>query len=340
MAIMVTGGAGFIGANYIRYLFDTYGQDVEVVNVDCLTYAGNLLNLESVDQLDQYHFAKVDISDRGALDAIFNQYSITEIVHFAAESHVDRSIMDGSVFVKTNVLGTENLLSLAKEHRVERFVHVSTDEVYGALGEDGLFTEQSPLEPTSPYSASKTASDLLALSYYRTYGLHVSVTRCSNNYGPYQFPEKLIPLMVANALDDRPLPVYGTGQNVRDWIFVTDHCRAVDRVRSVGQAGEVYNFGGQSEMRNLDVVKTILNLLNKPESLIEFVQDRLGHDFRYAIDFSKAQRELDWVPTVTFEEGLRQTVDWYVTHTSWLDAVRDGSYRDYYRTQYSKGIPS
>jgi dTDP-glucose 4,6-dehydratase len=317
--ILVTGGAGFIGSNFIRAMLNSR-SDVSIVNCDLLTYAGRLENLDDVKDNPRYAFVKGDICDAAAVGGLFGEHGFDAVTHFAAESHVDRSITGPAQFVTTNVLGTQTLLQAAKEaweklpggFGERRFVHVSTDEVYGTLGESGYFTEATPLAPNSPYSASKAGSDLLARAYFETYGFPAIITRCSNNYGPYQFPEKLIPLMLANALDDKPLPVYGDGKNVRDWLYVGDHCRAVEAVIEKGKPGEVYNIGGNNEMRNIDIVKLILSLLGKPESLIAFVKDRLGHDRRYAIDASKIRRELGWSPEVTFEAGLRETVNWYM----------------------------
>lgn len=322
---LVTGGAGFIGSNFVHYLFRTYGQDVRVIVVDALTYAGCYANLEPYFGDEQFCFLHHDICDISNLE--LPDWTIDYLVHFAAESHVDRSIQDGMPFVRTNVLGTQALLDFARRNAVGRFVHVSTDEVYGELGDTGYFTEDTPLAPNSPYSASKAGSDLLVRSYVETHGLDAVITRCSNNYGPYQFPEKLIPLMISNALSDKALPVYGQGLNIRDWIYVDDHCRGVDCATRHGKKGEVYNFGGASEMKNIDVVRQILSKLNKPESLISYVEDRKGHDFRYAIDFSKAEQTLGWKPSVTFEEGLEKTIAWYVSHTSWLESIYDGSYK-------------
>lgn len=322
---LVTGGAGFIGSNFVHYLFRTYGENVRVIVVDALTYAGCYSNLEPYLGDEQFCFLQHDICDISCLE--LPDWPIDYLVHFAAESHVDRSILDGAPFVRTNVLGTQALLDFSRRNSVGRFVHVSTDEVYGELGDTGYFTEETPLAPNSPYSASKAGSDLLVRSYVETHGLNAVITRCSNNYGPYQFPEKLIPLMISNALSNKPLPVYGKGLNVRDWIYVEDHCAGVDLATRQGEKGEVYNFGGDSEMKNIDVVKNILSHLKKPESLITYVEDRKGHDFRYAIDFSKAKKTLGWRPSVTFEEGLRKTIEWYVSHTSWLESIHNGSYR-------------
>lgn len=319
---VVTGGAGFIGANYIHLLFELYGDDVRVINVDALTYAGNIANLNAVSEKSNYRFIQCDICDKDTLREALSNESVDYLVHFAAESHVDRSIMGADEFVRTNVLGTQVLLDLARELDVERYLQVSTDEVYGELDDTGLFEESMPLLPNSPYSASKAGGDLLVRSYFETHQLPVVTTRCSNNYGPYQFPEKLIPLMVLNALDDKPLPVYGTGTNVRDWIYVKDHCLGVEAVLQKGRLGEVYNLGGQSEKQNIDVVTSILSILDKPESLITYVEDRKGHDYRYAIDFSKAEKELGWAPTVTFEEGLQSTVAWYLDNKEWWQALQ------------------
>ncbi len=318
--ILVTGGAGFIGSNFIRAMLNGR-DDVSIVNYDLLTYAGRLDNLDDVEKSARYAFVRGDICDAVALKSLFGEHGFDAVAHFAAESHVDNSISGPARFVSTNVLGTHTLLQAAKEaweagrgdFGARRFVHVSTDEVYGSLGEgEGRFTESTPLAPNSPYSASKAGSDLLARAYFETYGFPVIVTRCSNNYGPYQFPEKLIPLMITNALKNRPLPVYGDGLNVRDWIHVADHCRAVKTVLEKGRVGEVYNIGGNNEMRNVDIVKLILSILEKPESLISYVTDRPGHDRRYAIDASKIMGELGWKPEVEFEAGIRETIKWYI----------------------------
>ncbi|WP_217593035.1 dTDP-glucose 4,6-dehydratase [Cohnella sp. GbtcB17] len=332
MKILVTGGAGFIGSNFVHYILREYEQD-QVINVDALTYAGNLENLTAVENNPNYRFVRADISDRAALIPLFND-GVDVVVHFAAESHVDRSILEPDVFVRTNVLGTQTLLELAKEYKVSKFVHVSTDEVYGTLGATGLFTEETPLAPNSPYSASKAGSDLLVRAYHETFGLNVNITRCSNNYGPYQFPEKLIPLMIQNALADKPLPVYGDGLNVRDWLFDEDHCSAIDLVVRKGISGEVYNIGGNNERTNIHVVKTILEELGKPESLIQYVQDRLGHDRRYAIDATKVRKELGWNPKFHYESGIRETIRWYLAHQDWMNQVRSGAYQQYYDKQY------
>jgi dTDP-glucose 4,6-dehydratase len=335
--ILVTGGAGFIGSNFIRYLLQQH-PTYRVVNFDLLTYAGNLENLAGVDLSPRYFFVKADICDKESVDKIFREDAIDAVVHFAAESHVDRSILGPSVFVQTNVLGTSVLLEAARQSGVERFVHVSTDEVYGSLGAAGKFIETTPLHPNSPYSASKASSDLLALAYFHTFHTPVIVTRCSNNYGPYQFPEKLIPLMIANALNDKPLPVYGDGLNVRDWLYVEDHCSALDAVLHKGKEGEVYNIGGNNEKKNIEIVKLILQELEKPESLITFVQDRLGHDRRYAIDASKIKNELGWEPTHTFEIGIRETIHWYLSHKEWWQRILSGEYQQYYSKQYGERL--
>jgi dTDP-glucose 4,6-dehydratase len=333
MNVLVTGGAGFIGSNFLRYVLESH-PDYRIVNLDKLTYAGNLENLKDVEANARYHFVHGDICDSALVADVLRKNEIQTIVHFAAESHVDRSIMGASEFVRTNVMGTNVLLECTKEHRLAKFVHVSTDEVYGSLGAEGLFTETSPLHPNSPYAASKASSDLLALAYHHTFGLPIVVTRCSNNYGPYQFPEKLIPLMIANALNNKPLPVYGDGGNVRDWIHVLDHCSAIDAVLSKGIIGSVYNVGGKSERKNLDVVKLILKALDKPETLIAFVKDRLGHDRRYAIDSSKLEKELNWHPRFTFEDGIRQTITWYQQNAGWWQRIVSGEYKEYYKKMY------
>jgi dTDP-glucose 4,6-dehydratase len=330
--ILVTGGAGFIGSNFILYMARKY-PDYQIINVDALTYAGNLENLRSVEDHPNYRFVKTDIADRAALEPLFRE-GLDAVVNFAAESHVDRSIMQPDLFVRTNVLGTQTLLDLAKQYNVGKFVQISTDEVYGTLGDTGLFTEETPLAPNSPYSASKAGADLLVRAYHETFGLNVNITRCSNNYGPYQFPEKLIPLMIRNALEDKPLPVYGDGLNVRDWLYVEDHCSAVDLVLHKGVSGEVYNVGGNNERTNIAVVKTILAELGKPESLIRFVKDRPGHDRRYAIDATKIRRELGWQPKYNYESGIRETIRWYLANQDWMNQVVSGAYLQYYEQQY------
>lgn len=327
MNILVTGGAGFIGSNFVRYVLQSH-PDYRVVNLDKLTYAGNLENLKDVEANPRYQFVHGDICDDGLVQSVLRKNEIQVVVHFAAESHVDRSIVGATEFVRTNVMGTHVLLESAREYQLTKFVHISTDEVYGSLGTEGRFTELTPLHPNSPYAASKASSDLLALSFHQTFGLPVVVTRCSNNYGPYQFPEKLIPLMIANALNNKSLPVYGDGGNVRDWIHVLDHCSAIDAVLSRGSTGSVYNIGGRSERKNLDVVKLILKALGKSESLIAFVKDRPGHDRRYAIDPAKLEKELGWRPAFSFEDGIRQTITWYQENASWWQRIVSGEYRD------------
>jgi dTDP-glucose 4,6-dehydratase len=333
--VLISGGSGFIGSNFVRYFLSEH-PDVEVVNYDALTYAGNPENLKDVEHNPRYHFVRGNICDRNGVEAAFKKYGIDSVVHFAAESHVDRSILGSSVFVETNVMGTNILLDVARANRVEKFLHVSTDEVYGSLGVTGKFTEATPLHPNSPYSASKASSDLLAFAYHHTFGLPIVMTRCSNNYGPYQFPEKLIPLMIINALNDKPLPVYGDGLNVRDWLHVSDHCAAIDSVLHKGIVGEVYNVGGNNEWKNIDIVKLILQKVGKSESLISFVKDRLGHDRRYAIDASKIKNELGWTPSYTFEVGIEETVRWYLNNSEWWRHVMTGEYAEYYKKQYQE----
>jgi len=333
VVLLVTGGCGFIGSNFIRYYLKSHPEQ-KIVNLDKLTYAGNPGNLTDLETDPSYAFVRGDICDRKAVDSVVKEKRVGAIVNFAAETHVDRSITGPAVFMDTNAGGTNVLLDVAREYEIKRFVQVSTDEVYGSLGADGKFTEETPLHPNSPYAASKAAGDLLAQAYHHTYGLPVMITRCSNNYGPYQFPEKLIPLMIANALEGKKLPVYGDGQNVRDWLHVRDHCQAVDLVLQKGTAGDVYNVGGGNEWKNLDLVKILLGRLEKPESLIEFVKDRPGHDRRYAIDASKIARELGWKTSVGFVDGLAETVKWYSDNDDWLNTVLNGQYRSYYRNQY------
>ena len=330
--ILITGGAGFIGSNFVRMLL--LGSDHRLVNVDALTYAGNLENLTDVEKHQRYTFVKADIADPAAMDKVFSDHRPEIVVHFAAESHVDRSVLDATAFVRTNVTGTQVLLDKSRIYKVARFVHVSTDEVYGSLGAWGYFTEETPIQANSPYSASKAASDLLVRAAVHTHHMDCVITRCSNNYGQYQFPEKLIPLMIANALEGKKLPVYGDGKNVRDWIHVTDHSTGIRAAMERGKAGEVYNFGGDAERENLFVVKEILRLLGKGEDLIHYVKDRPGHDRRYAMDSSKARAVLAWTPSHTFETGLRQTVEWYVQNKPWWERVRSGAYQAYYQQQY------
>ena len=337
MKLLVTGGAGFIGANFIFYMLDAHPED-EIVCLDALTYAGNLETLAPVMDNERFQFVKGDVADRDAVFDLFAREHFDMVVNFAAESHVDRSIEDPGIFLKTNILGTQVLMDAAREYGVKRFHQVGTDEVYGDLPLDRpdlFFTEDTPITASSPYSASKASADLLVMAYHRTYGLPVTISRCSNNYGPYQFPEKLIPLMIANALADKALPVYGTGENVRDWLYVEDHCRAIDLILREGRVGEVYNIGGHNEKNNLEVVKTILKQLGKPESLITFVGDRKGHDLRYAIDPAKINRELGWLPTTKFDDGIRQTIDWYLENRPWWENIISGDYQKYYEKMYS-----
>jgi dTDP-glucose 4,6-dehydratase len=332
LPLLVTGGCGFIGSNYIRYLLET-DPGISVVNLDCLTYAGNLANLADLEKNPRLKFVRGDITSRDDVRRAIGAGAMG-IVNFAAESHVDRSILDSGPFIRTNVLGTQVLLDAAREFNVPKFVQVSTDEVYGSLGPTGLFTEKTPLAPSSPYSASKAAADMLVLAYQHTFGLPAVITRCSNNYGPYQFPEKLIPLFITRLFQDQKVPVYGDGMQVRDWIHVRDHCAGIEAVRRKGRVGEVYNLGGRCEKPNIEITHLLLDLIGKPRTLIEYVKDRPGHDRRYAIDCSKAERELGWSPQVPFEQGIKQTIDWYRTNTAWVDTVKSGEYRKYYETQY------
>ena len=346
--ILVTGGAGFIGSNFIQYILDNQKDVVLLVNLDLLTYAGNLENLVNAESDSRYHFVKGDVRDRELAERLFQAYEFDTVVHFAAESHVDRSIVEPEIFLTTNIIGTQTLLDAAKRHwnlhpedkhsreyrPGVRYLQVSTDEVYGALGKTGMFTETTPLSPNSPYSASKASADFIVRAYHQTYGLPVNITRCSNNYGPYQFPEKLIPLMIHNAQEDKPLPVYGDGMQVRDWLHVKDHCAAIAAVLEKGRVGEVYNVGGNNEKANLEIVRLILQELGKPESLITHVQDRPGHDRRYAIDNTKITSELGWKPAYTFEAGMKETVRWYLEHPAWVERVVSGDYRSYYNKMY------
>jgi len=331
ISMLVTGGCGFIGSNFIHYILE-HEADVTVVNFDALTYAGNLANLAEVANHPRYRFVHGDITDRQAVRTAVQ--GVHSILHFAAESHVDRSIQDSTPFVHTNILGTQILLDAARAAGVQRYVQISTDEVYGSLGPTGAFREDTPLAPNSPYAASKAAADLLVRSYVHTFGFPALITRCSNNYGPYQFPEKLIPLFISNLLRDEPIPVYGDGQNVRDWIHVRDHCAGIHAVWRRGRGGEVYNIGGRSERANLQLTHALLEALGKPTSLIRYVPDRPGHDRRYAIDREKIERELNWRPTVVFEDGLRETIAWYRAHGDWIAAIRTGEYLKYYERQY------
>lgn len=332
--ILVTGGAGFIGSNFIHILLASR-PGLTVVNYDALTYAGNLENVAALEGAPGYTFVKGNICDGPLLLATLKKYRIDTLFHFAAESHVDRSILSGAEFVTTNVLGTQTVLESAMQAAVARVVHISTDEVYGSLGDEGYFTEETPLAPNSPYSASKASSDMLCRAYFHTFGFPVVITRCSNNYGPWQFPEKLIPLMIIKALHNEELPVYGDGKNVRDWIHVADHCAAVLAAGERGTPGEVYNIGASNEWANIDIVKLILKTLDKPESLIRYVKDRPGHDRRYAIDSSKAQRELGWSPAVSFDEGIAQTIQWYLKNEPWWRNVMTGEYMKYYEKNYA-----
>ena len=330
MKIVVTGGAGFIGSNFIFYMRAKY-PEYRLICIDKLTYAGNLSTLKDILNDKNFRFVKADICDRKAVSALFAEERPDIVVNFAAESHVDRSIEAPEIFLQTNIIGTAVLMDACREYGVKRFHQVSTDEVYGDLPIDRpdlFFTEQTPLHTSSPYSSSKASADLLALAYYRTYKLPVTISRCSNNYGPYQFPEKLIPLMITNALNDKALPVYGKGINVRDWLYVEDHCKAIDLIIHSGKDGEIYNVGGHNEMKNIDIVKLICKELGKPESLIEYVADRKGHDMRYAIDPAKIHKELGWLPDTRFESGIKATINWYLENTHWWESILNGAYRD------------
>ncbi len=346
--IAVTGGAGFIGSHVIRLFVKKYPA-YRIVNIDALTYAGNLENLKDIDRLPNYFFEHIDICDERAIDALFSKYAFDAVIHLAAESHVDRSIMDPLAFVRTNVLGTAVLLNASRkhwnsDHTNKLFYHVSTDEVYGSLGEHGFFTEDTPYDPRSPYSASKASSDHMVMAYYHTYGLPVVISNCSNNYGSHHFPEKLIPLMINNIKNNKPLPVYGKGENVRDWLWVEDHARAIDTIFHKGTTGETYNIGGHNEWKNIDLVKLLCsimdNRLGRPkgtsEQLITYVKDRSGHDLRYAIDATRLSRELGWKPSLQFEEGLEKTVDWYLQNEAWVNRVTSGEYQQFYTVQYIK----
>lgn len=335
--ILVTGGCGFIGSNFVRMQLAEHSEQ-SVVNIDKLTYAGNPENLQDVESDDRYVFKHGDICDREFVESVFASNQVDAVVNFAAESHVDRSILDSSPFVRTNIVGTQVMLDAVRQNEVPRFVQVSTDEVYGSLGKEGFFTEQTPIAPNSPYSASKAAADLLVRSYCQTFGFPAVITRCSNNYGPYQFPEKLLPLFISNARNDQPLPVYGKGDNVRDWIHVLDHCRGIDAAMRHGKTGEVYNFGGNHELQNIELTRLLLSKLGKPESLIHYVKDRPGHDQRYAIDASKAMAELNWKPEIEFSEGLQQTIDWYCENSQWVERIQSGEYLKYYATQYGERL--
>lgn len=347
--VLVTGGAGFIGSNFVKLMLKKH-PEYKIINIDALTYAGNLENLKDIDKHMNYQFIKTDIRNREKIEEIFKSHEITSVVNFAAESHVDRSIEDPEVFLTTNIIGTQVLLDTAKKHwKVNpedkyckeykagvKFLQVSTDEVYGALGETGMFVETMPLMPNSPYSASKASADLIVRSYSETFGMPVNITRCSNNYGPYQFPEKLIPLMINNCLKEESLPVYGDGMQIRDWLHVSDHCEAIDTVLHSGKLGEVYNIGGNNEKANIQIVKLIIETTDKSEGLIKYVKDRPGHDRRYAIDNTKITTELGWKPKYTFEQGMKETIDWYINHTEWIEGIVSGEYAKYYEKMYSK----
>jgi len=333
--ILLTGGAGFIGSNFINYILDEH-SDYNVINLDKLTYAGNLENLVTSEGKKNYRFVKGDITNVELVNSLFRKYDINYVINFAAESHVDRSILGSEIFFRSNVLGTNVLLEAARKFSTEKFVQISTDEVYGSLGEEGLFTEDTPIHPNSPYSASKASADMMAMAFYHTYGVPVVITRCSNNYGPFQFPEKLIPLMIINSLNGKKLPVYGDGMNIRDWIYVIDHNKAIERVFEKGMSGEVYNIGASTEMPNIEIIKLILNTLGKSEEMIDFVKDRPGHDRRYAIDSSKIKNELGWEPLFSFEEAISKTIEWYINNKTWWSRIISGDYQDYYETQYNQ----
>jgi len=333
MNILVTGGAGFIGSNFVRHMVETY-PSYGIVNYDLLTYAGNLENLKDIESHENYTFVKGDINNKELVDHLVKYHNIDVIVNFAAESHVDRSITEPDIFIKSNVLGTQALLDVAKANSLKKYVQVSTDEVYGSLGETGYFTEDTPLDPNSPYSASKAGADMLVSAYHETFGMNVNITRCSNNYGPYHFPEKLIPLMVTNALEGKELPIYGDGKNVRDWLHVKDHCAAIDLVIHKGEPGEIYNVGGHNERTNNEIVHLIVEKLNAPKELIKFVEDRLGHDRRYAIDPTKLTTELGWKPKYTFDTGIVETIQWYLDNQDWWKNIKSGDYVNYYNKQY------
>ena len=336
MNVIVTGGAGFIGGNFVYHMLGKY-PDYKIICIDCLTYAGNMSTLADAMKNLNFKFYKTDITDREAIYKIFEDEKPDVVVNFAAESHVDRSIENPEIFLKTNILGTQVMMDACRKYGNIRYHQVSTDEVYGDLPLDRpdlFFTEETPIHTSSPYSSSKAGADLLVLAYYRTYGLPVTISRCSNNYGPYHFPEKLIPLMIANALNDKPLPVYGEGVNVRDWLYVEDHCKAIALIIHKGKIGEVYNVGGHNEMRNIDIVKLICRKLGKPESLITYVTDRKGHDMRYAIDPTKIHNELGWLPETKFADGIDKTIEWYLTHKEWWEDIISGEYQNYYEKMY------
>lgn len=333
MNLLVTGGAGFIGSNFIHFLLNE-DPSVKIFNFDLLTYAGNLENLKKIDKNPNYHFVKGDIRNIGEIETAFNENKIDSVIHFAAESHVDRSILGPLVFTETNVTGTHNLLEVSRRLNISRYLQVSTDEVYGTLGATGKFTETTPLQPNSPYSSSKAAADLMVRAYVETFHFPAVITRCSNNYGPFQFPEKLIPVIISNALNDKLLPVYGDGMNIRDWIHVEDHNRGVWEVFKKGKTGEVYNLGGNAEKPNIEIVKFILGYLKKPESLITYVKDRPGHDRRYAMDVSYIKKELGWEPKIKFEDGLASTIQWYLDNKEWWDRIISGDYKNYFEQNY------
>ncbi|MBQ9993514.1 MAG: dTDP-glucose 4,6-dehydratase [Clostridia bacterium] len=346
--ILITGGAGFIGSSFVRRMLKEH-PDYKVINVDALTYAGNLENLRDIEGEENYTFVRADIRDREAIEKIFSENEVDYVVNFAAESHVDRSIVEPEIFLTTNIIGTQTLLDVAKKHwKTEpdnkysreyrdgvKYLQVSTDEVYGALGKDGMFVETMPLTPNSPYSASKASADMIVRAYRETFGMPVNITRCSNNYGPYQFPEKLIPLMINNCLSDKPLPVYGDGMQIRDWLHVSDHCSAIDTILHKGVPGEVYNIGGNNEKANIEIVKLILEATGKSEDLITYVADRPGHDRRYAIDNTKITTQLGWSPAYTFEQGIKETIQWYLDNTDWVQNVISGDYQNYYDKMYN-----
>ncbi|HDR8055939.1 dTDP-glucose 4,6-dehydratase [Bacillus pacificus] len=337
MKILITGGAGFIGSNFVNYMVKKYPA-YNVVNLDALTYAGNLENLKAVEDAPNYKFVKGDIADRQFINQLFAEESFDYVLNFAAESHVDRSITNPDIFIQTNIQGTQILLDAAKNAKIKKYLQVSTDEVYGTLGETGYFTEETPLASNSPYSSSKAGADLLVRAYHETFGLPVNITRCSNNYGPFHFPEKLIPLMIINALNNKQLPVYGDGLNVRDWLHVEDHCQAIDLVLHKGKNGEVYNVGGNNERTNIEIVKAILQALDKPESLIQYVTDRPGHDRRYAIDATKLREELGWSPKYNFDTGIEQTIKWYLENQNWWNNIISGEYQEYFDNQYGNRL--
>ena len=336
MKVLITGGAGFIGANFVYYMLNTH-KDYDIVCVDKLTYAGNMETLKEALENEKFKFYKADIVDAEEIDRIFDIERPDIVVNFAAESHVDRSILDPQIFLKTNIIGTSVMMDASRKYEVKRYHQVSTDEVYGDLPFDRpdlFFTEETPIHTSSPYSSSKAGADLLVMAYYRTYGLPVTISRCSNNYGPYHFPEKLIPLMIANALNDKELPVYGKGENIRDWLYVEDHCKAIDLIIHKGRVGEVYNIGGHNEMKNIDIVKLVCKHLGKSESLIKFVEDRKGHDRRYAIDPTKIHSELGWLPETKFKDGIEKTIKWYLDNKDWWERIISGEYQNYYEKMY------